>query len=137
MSNADVRGPQVAPHEELYRALYYSGWWDLSVAPPRVSSFAFKVETPFSVNIASIIGLVGAIRHMIEILNRPQGGIVSFQCGNARSLGFDARQEPDPKYPENTAHANVYYNGSNNGRKKAAKRLAAQCKIVHEPRFQN
>jgi hypothetical protein len=137
MPDANVRGPQVAPHEELYRAICYSGWWKLYEDPPRVSSFAFKIDSPFSVNIASMISLDGAIRHMIEILSSPQGGIVSFYCGKARSLGFDACQEPDLKNPDNTAHANVYYDGSNNSRKRAAKRLAEQCQTVHKPRFQN
>lgn len=136
MSDANVRGPQVAPHEELYRAIHISDWWDLSVEPPRVRSSAFNFSKPFSVHLASIIGLDGAIRHMIEILKRPQGGIISFQCDKARSLGFDARQESDPNHPDNTAHANVYYDGSNNSRKRAAKRLAEQCQTVHEPNFQ-
>ena len=137
MPDANVRGPQVAPYEELYRAIHISDWWDLSVEPPRARSSAFSFSPPFSVNIASIIGLEGAIQHMIEILSSPQGGIVSFNCGKARFLGFDAHQERDLNNPDNTAHANVYYDGSKSSRKRAAKRLAEQCQIVHEPRFQN
>ncbi|HEY4761957.1 MAG TPA: hypothetical protein VIH42_15375 [Thermoguttaceae bacterium] len=137
MSEVDARGPQVDPYEDLYRAIHVSDWWDQSFNPPRVRSSAFSFSKPFSVNIASIIGLEGAIRHMIEILGKPQGGIVSFNCGNARTLGFDARHEPDPNYPDNKAHANVYYDGSNNSRKRAARLLADQCQTVHEPRFQS
>jgi hypothetical protein len=100
-----------------------------------VSSFAFKVDSPFSVNVASMISLEGAIRHMQEVLRRPQGGIVSFNCGEARSLGFDARHEPDPDYPENNAHANVYYDGSDSSRKRTAKKLAERCRTRHRPSF--
>jgi len=137
MSDADVRGPQVDPAEDLYRAITVPKWWDLSVDPPRVRSFAFKVDTPFSVNIASMIGLEGAVRHMRKVLHCPRGGIVSFNSGAARSLGFDARQEPDPEYPDNKAHANVYYDGSDSSRKKRAKRLAQLClgRTVHPPSF--
>lgn len=137
MSDVNLRGPRVAPHEELYRTIHVSDWWDLSTNPPRVRSSAFNFSRPFSVHIASIIGLDSVIRHMIEILNSPQGGIVSFQCGEARSLGFDACREPDPNYPDNIAHSNVYYDGSNSSRKRAARRLAEQCKIMHKPKFQN
>jgi hypothetical protein len=135
MSDVGSRGPQVPAHEELYRALWVCEWWDLNVNPPRVSSFAFKVRSPFSVNIASIIGLEGAIRHLSETLCHPEGGIVSFNCGVARAIGFDARQEIDQNYPENKAHANVYYEGMNQNRKKSAQRLASQCRIVRKPRF--
>jgi len=135
MSDADARGPQVEPAEDLYRALHVRDWWDLSADPPRVRSFAFKVHTPFSVNVASMIGLEGALCHMQEVLHSPQGGIVSFNCGKARSLGFDARHERDPGYPDNEAHANVYYHGSDSRRKRAAKMLAEECETKHRPSF--
>ena len=135
MSDADNRGPQVESAEDLYRALHVRDWWDLNVDPPRVSSFAFKVHTPFSVNVASMIGLEGAICHMQEVLHSSQGGIVSFNCGKVRSLGFDARHEPDPDFPDNEAHANVYYHGSDSSRKRAAKKLAEQCETKHRPSF--
>ena len=102
---------------------------------PRARSFAFKVNSPFSVNVASMIGLEGAVRHMNEVLHCPNGGIVSFNCGRARSVGFDARHELDPQYPENNAHANVSYRGSSGRRKRDAKALAEMCVTVHKPRF--
>ncbi len=135
MSDADSRGPQVDPREDLYRAVDVPEWWDLSVAPPRVRSFAFKVHSPFSVNIASIIGLDGALHHMEDVLHCPDGGIVSFNCGDARSIRFDARQELDPQYPDNKAHAHVYYDGTNSRRKRDAKAMAEMCVTVHRPRF--
>ena len=135
MSDAEARGPRVDPVEDLYRALCAPDWWDLSVDPPRVSSFAFKVNSPFSVNVASIIGMEGAVRHMEKVLQNSQGGIVSFNCGRARALQYDARHELDPHYPDNTAHANVYFDGSNSDRKRAARKLADQCNLVHRPTF--
>jgi hypothetical protein len=135
MSDADTRGPQVEPAEDLYRALPVRDWWDLSVDPPRIRSFAFKVSSPFSVNVASIIGLEGAIHHMQEVLQRPEGGIVSFNCGMARSHGYDARHEQNPQYSENRAHANVYFDGSKSSRKRAAKKLAECCNVAHRPSF--
>ena len=135
MSDADSRGPQVDPGEDLYRAIHVLKWWDQSVDPPRVSPFAFKVHSPFSVNVASMIRLDEAVLHMNKVLHSPNGGIVSFHCGKARSLGFDARHERDPDFPDNAAHANVYYDGSGRSRKLAAKKLAEQCVTVHRPNF--
>ncbi len=135
MPDVESRGPQVDPSEDLYRALDVPDWWDLSIDPPRARSFAFKVHSPFSTNVASMIGLDGAVRHMAEVLHCPEGGIVLFNCGEARSIGFDARHELDPKYPDNKAHANVYYDGSSSHRKRAAKALAEKCLTVHRPRF--
>ena len=68
-------------------------------------------------------------------LNRPNGGIVPFNCGYARSLGFDARQELDELFPGNKAHAHVYYDGGKSSRKKNARRLASQCRVIVQPDF--
>jgi hypothetical protein len=135
MTEAGSRGPQIAPNEELYRAITAKDWWDLEADPPRVRSFAFRVHSPFSVNVVSKMPLADAIRHLHDVLLSPAGGIVSFNCGEARSHLFDARDEPDPDHPENTAHANVYYDGSNSQRKLDAKKLAEACTIVHNPSF--
>ena len=126
---------QVDPAESLLRALDVPDWWNLSVDPPRPRSFAFKVNSPFSVNIASLIGLEGAVRHMSDVLHCPDGGIVSFNCGQARSVGFDARHELDPQYLDTQAHANVYYSGSSSRRKRDARAPAEMCETVHRPRF--
>ena len=72
MPDADSQGPQVDSGESLLRTLEVPDWWDLSVDPPRASSFAFKVNSPFSVNIASMIGLAGAVHHMNEMLRVPK-----------------------------------------------------------------
>jgi hypothetical protein len=135
MSEADSCGPQVDPREDLYRAVTVPDWWAKTADPPRVRSFAFKVDSPFSVNVGSLISWEGVLRHLREVLHCPRGGIVSFNCGAARSLGFDARKEPDPDYPDNEAHANVYYYGSRSSRKRAAKKLADRCDTKHRPSF--
>ncbi|MGO9108002.1 MAG: hypothetical protein ACLP9L_02105 [Thermoguttaceae bacterium] len=135
MPDADSQGPQVDASESLLRTLDVPDWWDLSVDPPRARSFAFKVNSPFSVNLASMIGLEGAVRHMNEVLHCLDGGVVSFNCGQARTVGFEARHELDPQHPENKAHANVYYCGSSSRRKRDAKALADMCVTVHKPRF--
>jgi hypothetical protein len=135
MPDANGQGSPVDEGEDLLRALDVPDWWDLSLDTPRARSFAFKVNSPFSVNVASIIGLEGAVCHLKEVLHCSDGGIVSFNCGHARVVGFDARHELDPQYPDNKAHANVYYRGSSSRRKRDAKALAEMCVTVHRPRF--
>jgi len=131
----EARGPQVDPVEGLYRAIHLRQWWNGEVTPPRPRSAAFNWPS-FSVNIASIIGEAGAIRHLEQVLGCPEGAIVAFNCGLARGLGFDARRERDPKYPNNDAHANVYFEGLNSTRKKQAKKLAREhCRTVRAPQF--
>jgi hypothetical protein len=68
-------------------------------------------------------------------LRVPEGGIVSFRCVRASALGFDVRTEIDPNFPKNAAHAHVYYDGSNSSRKKNARRLAQECRVVVAPSF--
>ena len=135
MPDADGRGPQVDPAEDLYRAIHRLDWWNADVSPPRPRSAAFNWPR-FSVSIASEIGEDGAIRHLEEVLHSPQGAIVAFNCGDARTLGFDTRRELDPHHPQNTAHAHVYYDGSNSSRKTRAKKLVTNhCRTVREPCF--
>jgi hypothetical protein len=85
--------------------------------------------------VVSLTTIEETTRQLHDDLNRPNGGIVAFNCGYARSLGFDARQEMDELFPENKAHAHVYYDAGKSSRKKNARRLASQCRIVVEPQF--
>ena len=135
MSDAGPHGPQLEADEDLYRAITVPDWWDLDANPPRVRSFAFKVDSPFSVNQASRMTLSEAVDHMQNRLHCADGGIVRFNCGKAREQDFDARDEPDPEHLENRAHAHVYYTGTSSQRKRKAKRLAECCRTVHEPGF--
>lgn len=131
MSDA-ARGPQVAPEEDLYRLIVREEWWVADVHRPSSAAFDWP---KFSVNIASLCGEDEAYRQLCTVLHAPQGAIVLFNCGQAQQLEFDPRKEPDPNYPDNTAHANVYYDGSNSSRKKRARKLAGACRVVREPSF--
>ena len=131
MPDAESRGPEVDPADDLYRAIVPE-WWIEGRDPP-LSSAAFNSER-FSVNIASLMTLEEAVRHLCEVLKCPKGGLVAFNC-DAKSLGFDPRKEPDPQYPNNLAHANVYSDGSSSMRKRRAKKLAECCsrRILRTP----
>jgi hypothetical protein len=66
----------------------------------------------------------------------PSGrGVVSFRCGIAREIGFDARDEPDPDAPDNPAHAHLYCDHSVSQRKKLARKLVVHCRTEIEPVF--
>jgi hypothetical protein len=133
MSEADSRGKRVANDDDCYRAITTPEWLDFSTCPPSVRSSAFNFRRPFSVNVASLMSLVDAVRHMCDTLGHPEGGIAQFNCGFARSKGFDPRHEPDPNHPKNKAHANVYFDGTGTQRKKSAKALAQECTLAHVP----
>ncbi len=130
MSNAGERGPQVNPTEDLYRLITTSDWWVADEKRP--SSAAFDAPK-FSVNIASLTTKEETARQLHDDLNRPKGGIVAFNCGQAREHGFDPRQELDDRFPEN--HAHVYYEGSKSSRKKNARHLVQLCRLILEPTF--
>lgn len=101
MSNDPLLGPEVQPQEDLYRGLPTKDWWIAEEKRPSSAAFSFP---SFSVDVAS---LAGSPQFTLDHL--PSGsGLVAFNCGQARQLGFDARLEPDPNHPENHAHANVY-----------------------------
>jgi hypothetical protein len=134
MSDAGARGPEVAPAENLYRAIHDQRWWIADRAQP-LSSAAFSWPV-FSVNIATLMSLEEAVRHLREVLKSEKGGIVAFNCGDAKGLGFDPRKEADQNYPQNKAHANVYSDGNDSKRKTRAKKLAASyCHVMLEPSF--
>jgi hypothetical protein len=132
MSNSDARGPQVDASEDLYRCITTRDWWVADAGRP--SSAAFD-EPKFSVNLASLATVEETARQLREELKKPAGGIVSFNCGRARSLGFDAREEIDEAFPGNLAHAHVYYEGGRSRRKKNARRLAQERVTVLVPSF--
>ena len=61
-------------------------------------------------------------------MNRWDGGngVVAFNAGEARSLGFSAHHEPEDG---NEAHANVYCDHPEKERKRQARKLAALCQV--------
>lgn len=120
-------GSPVGDDEELYRAIMYPSWWDED--EQRISSAAFKKDPVFSVDIASIAGSTETTLGRFG----PGTGLASFLCRTARELGCDVRKEPDPKYPENDAHAHVYLPHDKNERVKVARKLVRACKTLRIP----
>jgi hypothetical protein len=114
------RGPEIAPAENLYRIVTVrNGWID---ADGGISSAAFNQDW-FSVEIESRTG------GPEDSITRVPGGcaVIRFNCGCARSVGYDARDERDEQYPDNLAHAHVYLDVGNSQRKKSARRLLEVC----------
>ncbi len=131
MSEAGARGPHVDGSEDLYRFITTRSLW--VVGENRPSSAAFDQPPPISVNVASLTTVEESTRQLREDLGKPLGGIISVGCGRARGFGFDARHEPENN---NLAHAHLYYEGSNNSRKKNARKLVEQFKPILQPQFQ-
>jgi hypothetical protein len=132
MSDVAPHGPPVPDGEDLFRLITTPDWW---VAEQNRPSSAAFTAVPFSVNIASLTTLEETLRQLSDDLGHPDGGVVAFLCGTARGLGFDTRHEPDPLFPDNTAHAHVYYSGGTSSRKKNARKLADACRTIHPPSF--
>jgi hypothetical protein len=125
---SEAPGPEVPSGEDLYRGLTTNAWWVAEEKRPSSAAFTFP---SFSVDVAS---LAGGPEHTLGHL--PAGsGLVAFNCGAARALGFDARLEPDPQHPENAAHANVYCSLPTSQRKKRAQQLVGLCQVIREPKF--
>ncbi len=111
-----ARGPQVGAGETLLRAIAYRSWWKEDEDRP--SSAVFTFEPPISVDVSSLTSHQEVLARF-----RSGSGLVSFVCGIAREIGFDARKEDDPEHPDNAAHAHLYCDLGNKQRKKAARRL--------------
>ena len=108
MSESKDRGPAVAGHEMLYRAITYPRFWNS--LERRVSSAAFAYPV-FSVDRALLISVEDSLRKF-----RKGCGLTRFNYGQARELGFDAREEADDRFPANVAHAHVYCDFGSNQR---------------------
>ena len=132
MVDADKRGQQVSADETLYRFVTVSSFWVTKQNRP--SSSLFDDPPRVSVNVASMTSVQQCERQLREDLDSADGGMVSFNCGEARRLGFDARHEPEQN---NKAHGHLYCSDthSSNQRKKNAQRLARSCDVVIQPRF--
>jgi hypothetical protein len=126
MPSAQPVGPPVDDSEDVYRAILYPAHWNGSENRP--SSAAFD-DAVFSVDIASRT-TVEQTRSRFRIVLQ----LVQFNCGTARTIGFDTRDEQDPMFPENSAHAHVYFadydNFPKSKRKAKARRLAEMCTAV-------
>jgi hypothetical protein len=108
--------------EDAYRAILYPQHW--AEMQNRPSSAAFDDEV-FSVDLKSRTTPEETVARFRMVLK-----LVEFNCGAARALEFDTRDERDEKHPENRAHAHVYFVGQEKSRKKQARRLAESCHLV-------
>ena len=125
------KGPEVAPGEELYRFVTVHSFW--VVAENRPSSSLFDDPPRVSVNVASLTTIENCLSQLRDELGSPDGGIVSFNCGQARQLGFNARHEPEK---DNPAHAHLYCEMDRpKERKRDGQRLARLCAVVIQPQF--
>jgi len=117
MTNPASSGPEVDQGENLFRCITTPDWWVAEEKRP--SSAAFK-QPDFSTDMASI-----AKEPSYTLSRFPGGcGLVVFNYGKAKAIGFIARAEPDPEHPDNKAHANVYNPNSGSKRKTMAQKLA-------------
>jgi len=57
-------------------------------------------------------------------------GLVAYQCGDARDVGFDPRHEPESG---RCSHVNVYTSLGSSKRKTAARKLLARSEIRRVP----
>jgi hypothetical protein len=117
MSPPATPGPEVAVTEDLYRCITTPDWWVPEKNRP--SSAALK-QPDFSTDRVSI-----AKTPDYTLRRFPPGcGLIQFNYGDAKEIGFIAREEIDPQHPDNLAHANVYNNvQSGNKRKTMAQKL--------------
>jgi hypothetical protein len=118
-----TRGPAVPDDDTLWRVIVPAA---AAVRFPNgvLSSAAFSFPV-FSADIARLTTEDQALARW------PTGsGIVAFDCGAARQVGFDARHEPEHG---NAAHANVYSDFSNSERKRRARQLATLCRVIRAP----
>jgi hypothetical protein len=129
MSEGTSPGPEVDPKEDLYRCLTTPAWWVPEEKRP--SSAAFR-HPSFS---ADVVSMTDSPRSTLSRF-AAGCGLVQFNYGNAKRLGFVARHEKDPEFPDNEAHANVYSSPHANKRKAMAQKLAQDyCTVVVEPSF--
>lgn len=123
MATSLGHGPLVDDAEDAYRAILYPWQWVEHLNRP--SSAAFDEEV-FSVDLASRTTPAQTRARFNLVLE-----LVAFNCGEARAIGFDTRDELDPLHSENQAHAHVYFVGYHEAsvkqRKARARRLADLC----------
>lgn len=125
--SSQPHGPHVPDGDDLYRVITNSNWWKTDTDSPSSAAFSYPV---FSADIASKSSPKKTLCRF-----QPGSGLVRFNCGEARVIGFDPREEPDPRCPENLAHANVYTEAGSSQRKKKARKLAQACHLIVPPSF--
>src|SRR6266404_9657520 len=121
MRRLEDRLPAVAGEESIYRiATERSGW---VATDGTISSGAFCFEY-FSAEIAS------RVTRPEDSLSRVPGAcaVIVFNCGCARGVGFDTRDERDDAHPDNIAHVHVYVDGTRSDRKRRVRDFMTVCK---------
>lgn len=123
MANGSQRGPKVPAAEQVLRSLTKPHY--LKPGGDRPTSTAFD-ENVFSVDRAALTNPKQAASRFRNVTH-----VAEFNVGVAEGLGFSTHDERDPGFPDNLAHAHVYFSKLENGlgRKSAAKRLALACKL--------
>jgi hypothetical protein len=126
MPEATPVGQLLDDSEDVYRAILYPHWWVQERNGP--SSAAFD-DAVFSVDVKS-----KTTPQQTAVRFRNVNRLAEFNCGEARVIGFESRDELDPAQPDNLAHAHVYFldyqTTGENQRKKKARKLAQICKPV-------
>ena len=126
------KGPQVPAKEDAYRAVLYpvTQWVENENRP----SSALFDDDVLSVNIVSKTTVEATIARFHSVFK-----LVQINCGAAREIGFDTRDELDEKDLDNLAHAHVYFINydtlSNKTRKKTIRKLLQHetTKVVDIP----
>jgi hypothetical protein len=103
MADGTEPGSLVADTEDVYRAILYPRWWPDGMNRP--SSAAFD-DPSFSVDVKS-----RTTPRQTAARFRNVTRIAEFNCGQARGIGFETRDELDPAQPDHLAHAHVYFLG--------------------------
>jgi hypothetical protein len=116
------RGTEVPADEDLLRGIVHPDWWDAESKHVSSAIFAFPKFSAF----------VASMSDEDELLSRFRRGtgMVRFNCGVARALGFNACHEPEQG---NEAHANVYCDLPSSKRKKQARLLVEAAQVTREP----
>jgi hypothetical protein len=124
MDDGSQRGPKVPGHEQVLRSLTKPHY--LKPSGDRPTSTAFD-EDVFSVDRASLTTPAEAASRFRNVTH-----VAEFNVATAEALGFSTHEELDPDFPDNQAHAHVYFSMMEGGmgRKRAAKRLAVACTLV-------
>ena len=118
---AEPFGPLVDDSDNVYRAILYPLQWAESQNRPSSAAFddeVFSVDRKSKTTPEKTFSRFRLTLHLVE-----------FNCGQARGLGFETRDELDRDQPDNDAHAHVYYRGTVK-RKAQARKLAGLCVIV-------
>jgi hypothetical protein len=124
-------GPQVPDDENAYRVVVAPSQWDPSIDLP---SSAFFDDDVISAELCSRATPQETVGRQVA-RGKKALYLVQFNCGSARQIGFDTRDERDKIDPDNIAHVHVYNSWydtelGRSHRKAKAKLLSKLCSKV-------